>query len=301
MIDLLDAIPYLRAYAGQTFVIKAGGDLLERDAWRDGVARDVAVLHRLGVRVVLVHGGGPQLDEAAGGERVAGRRITSPAVLARAIEVWRGRLSADLVRALLRQGERAVGIAGFDGPTLRATRRPPVEVTADDGERREVDFGEVGDLAEVDTTLLDALLALPAIPVVSPLALGAEGEVLNVNADTVAAAVAVALGAAKLVLLTRAPGILADPEDPASVLHWTDLGELARLEEAGVISGGMRPKAAAIRAALEGGVPRAHVVDGRRAGALLEEVFTTAGSGSLVVAEADSAPAEPAGGPAGLA
>src|SRR5690606_19521389 len=117
------------------------------------------------------------------------------------------------------------------------------------------------------------------------------GQVLNVNADTVAAALAVALGAAKLILLTRAPGILSNPDDANTSLHWTDLEELAELEQQGAIKGGMRPKVAAIRRALGGGVPRAHVVDGRRLGALLEEVFTTDGSGTLVVSHADDAPA----------
>ena len=130
-------------------------------------------------------------------------------------------------------------------------------------------------------------------PVITPLAQGTSCEILNVNADTVAAEIAVALKAAKLVVLTRAVGILADPSDPNSVLHWTDLVELAELEEKGMIRGGMRPKVAAIRRALHGGVPRVHVVDGRTPGSLLSEVFTTEGSGTLVVTEADEAPPEP--------
>jgi acetylglutamate kinase len=168
-----------------------------------------------------------------------------------------------------------------------------VQVVDDAGVPRLVDYGLVGDVVEVRTDILRGVLDLQAIPVLTPLASGEGAEILNVNADTVAAEVAVALRAAKLVLLTRSPGILENPEEPASVLHWTDLEELGDLEKSGAIRGGMRPKVAAIRKALLGGVPRVHVVDGRRAGAPLEEVFTTDGSGTLVVDEADDAPPEP--------
>lgn len=297
-IGLLDAIPYLRAYSGQIFVVKAGGEIFGEPRWRESIAREIAVLHRLGIGVVLVHGGGPQLDEAAlkagvTSEMVAGRRITSPELLDLAIAEWRGRLSSGIVRHLAAAGERGVGLSGADGGLIRARRRPAALVTNDQGERLSVDYGLVGDVVEVRVDVLQAVLKLPAVPVITPLAAGEGAELLNVNADTVAAEIAVALKAAKLVLLTRAPGILEDPNDPASVLHWTDLTELSELEQKGAIRGGMRPKVAAIRKALNGGVPRVHVVDGRRAGALLEEVFTTEGSGTLVVREADDAPPEP--------
>ncbi len=301
LIELLDAIPYLRAYSGQTFVVKAGGELLEEARWRDGIARDLAVLHRLGIRVVLVHGGGPQLDAAANrlsipNQSVAGRRVTTPELLDAAILEWRGQLSTAWVNALRGQGERAVGLSGVDGELLVAERRPPVQTTDDSGASKLVDYGLVGDLKEIRSDVIRAVLGIPAIPVVTPLASGPNGEILNVNADTVAAELAVHLQAAKLIVLTRAPGILSNPEDPASVLHWTDLVELGQLEEQGMLRGGMRPKVAAVRRALLGGVPRVHVVDGRRAGSLLSEVFTTEGSGTLVVMEADETPAEPLSG-----
>jgi len=300
VISLLDAIPYLRAYAGQRFVVKASGELLQDAAWREGIARDLATLHRLGIGTVLVHGGGPQLDQALAREglqteRVAGRRITSEQALQAAIREWRGACSAEWVSALARQGETAVGLSGADGELVRAVRRPPAVLTDDEGERVQVDFGLVGDVIEVNPDVLEASLALPAIPVVSPLALGQAGQLLNVNADTVAAEIAGALGAAKLVLLTRAPGILSDPTDASSVLHWADLARLDQLAVSGALTGGMRPKVAAIRRALDAGVPRVHVVDGRQAGALLEEVFTTEGRGTLVVREAQDMPAEPLG------
>lgn len=288
VIGLLEAVPWLRRYAGSTFVVKVGGELLDDARWRDGLARDVAVLHRVGIGVVVVHGGGPQLDRAAAAaglesERVAGRRITSPELVDLAIAEW-SRVSAAFVSALAAQDERAVGLMGFEGGLVAARRRPPVQVTDDDGTTRRVDYGRVGDVIGVDPKVLRAVASTGAIPVITPLCGGEGGEVLNVNADTVAAEVAVALGASKLVVCTRAPGILRDPDDATSVLPQTDLTELAALEASGALHGGMRPKVAALRRALNGGVPRAHVVDGRQPGALLEEVFTAEGSGTLVQA-----------------
>jgi acetylglutamate kinase len=223
--------------------------------------------------------------------------VTSPELLDAAVLEWRGRLSMAWVSALQAAGERAIGLSGVDAGLLRAERRPPAITTTDAGEKVTVDYGLVGDLREVRVDVLQAVLRIPAIPVVTPLALGAQNDVLNVNADTVAAEIAVSIRAAKLLMLTRAPGILADPADPSTVLHWTDLVELAQLEEQGMIKSGMRPKVNAIRRALKGGVPRVHVVDGRREGSLLGEVFTTEGTGTLVVLEADDTPAEPMTGP----
>jgi acetylglutamate kinase len=294
VLSLLEAIPYLRAYAGQRFVIKLGGGLLENP---EPLIRDVAALCRLGIGVVLVHGGGPQLDEAATVRgltttRIAGRRITSPALIQTAAQVWRGELSLALVSAFRQQGELAVGLSGADGGLLTAVRRPPQVVIDDAGTRQTVDYGQVGDVVGYQGTALEGMLAAGLIPVVSPLAMSESGELLNVNADTVAATIAAGIGAAKLILLTTAPGILADPTDPGSALHWTDLGGLAQLEAQGRLTGGMRPKLAAIRIALGGGVPRVHVIDGRKPGALLEEVFTTEGCGTLVVAQAEQCPPE---------
>ncbi len=299
-ISLLDAVPYLRAYAKQVFVIKLGGELLADGPSLAQVARDIAVLHRLRIGTVVVHGGGPQLDEVTAElglnvERVAGRRITSPEVLRAAKMVFRGQLSLDMVSALAREGERAIGLSGVDAKIVVAVRRPETVITDDEGRTHHVDFGEVGDVVKVHTKLLKSVLKGGAIPVISPLGTNDKGCIFNVNADTVAAEIAVAMGAQKLLLLTRAPGILSDSEDPTSLLHWADLAQLDELETAGAFRGGMRPKIAAVRRALKAGVPRVHVIDGRRDGALLEEVFTTDGCGTLVVPEADQAPAEPLG------
>lgn len=298
-LNLLSAVPYIRAYTGQLFVVKLGGDLLADPAALSSLARDIAVLFRLRVGVIVVHGGGPQLDELCARldlpvERVAGRRITTPAVLEAAKMVFRGRLNLDLVSALVAQGEKALGVCGADGRIVQATRRPRSTVVDDEGRTVDVDWGEVGDIAQVDPSVLLALLAANTIPVVGPLGADERGRVLNVNADTMAAEIAVAARATKLVLLTGVPGILEDVKDHNSLLHWTDLEELDQLEKRGAFSGGMRPKVTAIRRAITGGVPRVHVIDGRRDGALLEEVFTTDGCGTLVVRESDEVPGEPA-------
>jgi acetylglutamate kinase len=300
VIHLLDAIPYVRAYSGQTFVVKVGGDLLSSPKWRDGIARDLSALHRLGIAVVLVHGGGPQLDQAVqdwglSSPKVAGRRITSPDVLKAALMVWRGRLSSEWVQAFAKHGEKAVGICGFDGGLVRAVKRPPKEVRNEAGELEFVDFGEVGDITGIDDSLITAIHQIGGLPIVSPLAAGPNGEPLNINADTIASELAIAMGASKLILLTRTPGILTHPDEPNSVIPWADIAMLHELRDKGRLYGGMLPKTAAAIRCLENGVQRVHIVDGRRSGALLEEVFTTEGSGTLIVAQSEDCPAEPLG------
>ncbi len=233
-------------------VFKAGGELLERP---DAVCAAIAANPG---QSVFVHGGGAQLDVEAAkagllSERVAGRRITSPALVDLAVATWRGTASVGWVLALARHGVRSVGLCGADAGCLRATRRPPVDVVDDDGALRRVDFGEVGDIASVDAGFLRALLPW-AVPVVGPLALGDHGRLLNVNADTVAAEIAVALDADALVLWTGAPGLLADPTDPSSVLGVVDLAGIERALTSGSARGGMRPKLAAVEAALRRGV-----------------------------------------------
>lgn len=244
-------------------VLKVGGDLATRADWRARVAGLVDSYRSAGTAVVLVHGGGPQLDaalEEAGlqVERVAGRRITSPQVLELAIRIWRGTLSLQWVETLRAAGLDAVGLSGLDGGLVLADRRPPTVI---DG--HSVDFGCVGDIVQVRPSVVDCLLGAGIVPVISPLAACRSGGALNVNADTVAAHLAVALKAEQLVLLTRSPGVLADPDDPATTLATATLDQLDAMERTGTLHSGMRPKLAAIRHALRHGVPRAQVRDGR--------------------------------------
>ena len=290
MIDLIRAAPHVRLHRGKTFVIKVGGGSLARPAALRQIARQVAVVHALGSRVVVVHGGGPQADalqRSLEGEprMVEGRRVTSPAALRALRMAVAGELHGEVVAALAAEGAPAVGVCGASAGLLVAARRPPV--TTGEGV---VDFGEVGDLRSVDPSALEALLEERFIPVVSPPATDGQGNFLNVNADFAAAALAVALKAAKLVLVTGAPGVLANPADPSSLQSALSLAALGELEASGALRAGMRVKAAAIRSALEGGVSRVHVVSGADPDALLRELYTNHGAGTLVTLEPESAP-----------
>lgn len=284
-VGLREALPYMRLFRGRTFVVKAGGALLADAGATRELLTQVEVLLHLGIRVVLVHGGGEQasaLSRALGSEPriVGGRRVTDRAGLAAAVLTLNGETNTALLAACRALGIPAVGVSGVDAGLVRARRRPPVAV-----EGEIVDFGHVGDLERVDPRVLEALLAAGMLPVVSPISADAEGNLLNCNADGVAAALAVAMAAAKLVLLTDVPGLLERPADLRSLVSYIDLAGLARLRERGVLAGGMAPKAAAIETALGGGVERAHLVSWRVPDGLLAELFTNEGSGTLVVRE----------------
>jgi acetylglutamate kinase len=288
IVGLKGALGYVRAYRGRTFVVKAGGEVLGDDRSRDALAAQVGLLHSLGIRCVLVHGGGPQataLGRRLGVEPVlvAGRRITGDAQLEIAKMAFAGTVKVDLLAALRHNHVPAVGLTGVDADLLTASRRPPVEVEDDDGVLRVVDFGHVGDIESVDVSVLLTLLGAGFVPVVSSLAGDADGHVFNVNADTVAEKLAVALKAAKLLVLTSAPGVLRNAADPTTVVSFADAADLAALLRSGAISGGMRPKVEACLRAAEGGVERTHILDGRAPDALLLEVFTGAGCGTMIV------------------
>jgi acetylglutamate kinase len=284
------AAPYVATHRGKLFVVKAGGELLEPEAGRDHLVEQLGLLHSFGIRIVLVHGGGPQIASVCARlglaeEKVNGRRITSPAVLEAVTLALPGALQTALLAAMHRQGLPAVGLSGLAAGLVQAARRGPV-VQAFDGTPQTVDYGEVGDITAIDPGVVAHLSAGGYLPVVAPLGCTAGGEVLNINADTVAAALAVALGAQKLVFLMQPAGILGRRDDPASLLSELRLSQLAALEADGTLSAGMLPKAAAAAAALRGGVPRVHFVSGANPDALLQEIFTNEGSGTMVVPDA---------------
>jgi acetylglutamate kinase len=291
MTDLFRAAAHIRLHRGKTMVIKAGGGSLARPAALRQFARQVGVVQALGARVVVVHGGGPQTDtlQRLLGEEprmVDGRRVTSPAALRALRMATAGELNGEIAAALSAEGAPAIGLCGASAGLLVAARRLPVVTSAG-----VVDFGEVGDIKSVEPAPLCALLDAGYVPVVAPPAGDGNGGFLNVNADIAASAIAVALGAAKLVLLTGAPGILHNPKDPLSLVSALSLDQLGQLEQEGALQNGMRVKAAAIRAALEGGVSRVHVVSGADPDALLRELYTTQGAGTLVTLEPEKAPA----------
>lgn len=297
---LKDALEYTRLYREQIFVLKLGGEVLSSAEALDNVAVQVALLESLSIRILVVHGGGPQasaLSRKMGlePEMVAGRRVTSPEVLEVAKMVYGGQINVDVVAALRGHGVSSVGLTGIDAGLVTVHRRPPVEMTDDDGLTRTVDFGEVGDVDAVDTKLLDLLLPRGHVPVVASLAADAEGRIMNVNADTLAAVLAGALGAAKLIYMTGAPGLLRDAEDPSSLVAFAAPEDLQALLAAKSVKGGMRPKVEACLRAVKGGVRRTHIIDGRTPDALLLELFTGHGSGTMIVGEREKRSYEDAG------
>ena len=286
---LRSALPYLTLYQDRLFVVKASGSLFAHPHGMETLFEQLSVLHRVGIEIVFVHGGGMQTTQLARTLGVeprfaGGRRVTCATTLDAAVMTMRGTLGAQAVGAFRRLGVPAVGLSGGDGDLVTARRRPTVEV---DGER--VDYGHVGDVVTVNPGVLRTLADAGFVPVVNPIAADAAGRPLNVNADTIAAHLAVALGAAKLILLTEAPGLLEDPDDPHSLVALTDRAGLGDLVGRGATQGGMRPKAAAIDFALERGVPRVHMVSWRNEDSLLAEIFTNEGSGTMIVDRLDDA------------
>jgi acetylglutamate kinase len=296
---LRNASPYIRLYKGKIFVIKAGGAVFGDDAMTRALIEQIAILHYLGVRVVMVHGGGPQLTELTTAlgvptRMVQGRRITDANSIDATSMVLNGLINTRVL-AICRELEiQAIGLSGVDAGLVRAHRRPPVQLS---GIEEPVDFGFVGDIDAVDVTVVRQQLEHGLMPVISPLSADASGTLLNINADTVAAAIGAGLAAEKLILCTGAPGILERVDDPGSIISYTDLAGLRRMREEGRILDGMLPKAVAIEAALRGGVRRVHVISYSASDSILAEVFTNEGTGTLIVPNINAlTPAEQQGG-----
>jgi acetylglutamate kinase len=274
---LIEALPYIRSYRGRTLVVKIGGQALDDPSLAAVVAEDLALLSIVGIRVVVVHGGGPQISEAmtaAGIEPtfVHGLRVTDESSMDLVRRVLVGSINADLVARLGRAGVHAVGISGGDGPVLIGAKR-----AGPAGE----DLGRVGEIASIGTELIETLLARGYVPVLSSVAVDDEGDALNVNADEVAGAIASSLQAAKLVFLTNVEGLYRDLGAADSLVSELKAGELQAM--LATLSEGMRPKATAAVAALRGGVDKVHILDGRIAHAVLLEIFTEEGIGTQVL------------------
>ncbi len=281
---LKHAAPYIRLFKRKVFVLKAGGEVFADAALTRALMEQIGILYQVGIRVVLVHGGGPQstrLATALGLETkfVDGRRVTDARALDVSTMVLNGQINTNILAVCREFDIPAVGISGVDAGLIHALRRPPVDL--DDGGT--VDYGFVGDIDSVDTSVLEKQLDNGLMPVVSPLSCDSKGTVLNINADTVAAAIAAELGAEKLILATGAPGILEDKDDPQSLISYLDLPGLGALRKAGKLADGMLPKAAAIETAIANGVDRVHIISYKLPDSLLLEVFTNEGTGTLVV------------------
>ena len=277
---LIDALPWLQRFHGRVVVIKFGGNAMTGPALRRAFAEDVVFLRYAGLRPVVVHGGGPQVTEhlnrlGVASEFRAGLRVTTPEAMPVVRMVLTGQVSAELVNAINDHGPFAVGLSGEDAGLFTAQRRAAVV----DGE--EVDLGQVGEVVDVDASAVHALLNAGRIPVIATVARGRDGLTYNVNADTAAAALAVAVAAEKLVVLTDVEGLYTDWPARADVISEITADEVEKLLPS--LAAGMVPKMEACLRAVNGGVPRAHVLDGRVLHALLLEIFTSEGIGTMVV------------------
>jgi len=288
-IMLKQAIPYIRMYKGKVFVVKVGGRVVAKRETLDALVEDVSLLQQVGIRVVLVHGGGSQATELAKKlglepEFVAGRRVTDAQMLEVAKMTYAGTLNIDILSSFRAHHTPAVGVSGVDGGLITAVKRPKRSMEKNPGEPPvEVDFGFVGDIQDVDPKMLINLLDAGMTPVISCLGCDPDGLILNINADSIAEAVARALKAEKLVIVTDTEGLLEDVNNPSSLVSYTDVDEVVSLKKAGRLTGGMLPKADACVKALQGGVRRTHIINGLKPGALLREIFTNAGCGTMIV------------------
>jgi acetylglutamate kinase len=273
---LIQALPYIRTFAGKTVVVKYGGNAMIDDEIKVSVMRDLVLMRIVGINPILVHGGGPEISQQlsrVGIEStfVAGRRVTDAATMEVVEMVLSGKANKAIVSMLCREGAPAVGLSGKDANLFIAER------DTDHG-----DIGFVGKITQVNPEIITTLVAAGYIPVVSTIAVGTDGQAYNVNADTAASALAIALQAEKFILMTDVPGVYSRFPDPDSLLSELTTSEARDLITSGVVGAGMIPKLEACIAAVEDGVPRAHILDGRTAHSLLVELFTAQGVGTMV-------------------
>jgi len=290
-LDLLrEALPYIQRFKGKTFVVKFSGKVTEDKAVLVSLAEELALLHQVGIRVCVVHGGGKQLTELAQKLGVVqtvieGRRVTDDDTLELAMMIFRGKINTEILSALRNRGIHAVGLSGIDGGVIKAERRKPKSIVVDrnTGQTETVDFGHVGDIAEVDASLIHLLLENGYMPVISSLAADDEGKVFNVNADTIASEIAAELGAEKIILLSDVNGIYLDPADESTKISRLTGKEAREMIDSGKATGGMVPKLQNLVSLLERGIGSAHVIGGNKRNGLLAEVFTDEGTGTMMI------------------
>jgi acetylglutamate kinase len=290
-LDLLrEALPYIRRFKGKTFVVKLSGKVTEDHDRLISLAEELALMHQVGIRLCVVHGGGKQLSELAslmGVEQtiIEGRRVTDDATLEMAKMIFAGKINTDILAALRHRGVEAVGLSGVDGNIVHAERRPPKEImNRETGESEQIDFGHVGDILEINARLLTVLLDQGYLPVISSLGADAEGTVFNINADTIASEIAIQLKAEKLVLLSDVDGIFLRAGEPETKLSRLTAAEADELIKNGSATAGMIPKLQSIIGLLRRGVKSAHIINGNARNALLAEVFTDKGTGTMIAA-----------------
>jgi acetylglutamate kinase len=282
-----EALPYMRQFAGQTFVVKYGGHAMGDGKLAQRFAQDIVLLKQVGINPVVVHGGGPQIGDMLKkleikSEFVDGLRVTDRQTMEIAEMVLAGSINKQIVMAIREAGGRAVGISGKDGGLIEARKLTRTKKDPDSNIERALDLGFVGDPYKVDPYILNEFADSDFIPVVAPIGFGADGETYNINADTAAGAIAAALKASKIMLLTDVAGVLAKDGE---LLGELNIAEVHTLMGDGTISGGMIPKLETCVSALEAGVKTAHILDGRVPHVLLVETFTAVGVGTMITAK----------------
>lgn len=287
--SIRSAFPYIKTFRNKRFVFKLGGELCESKATLKQIMEQIALLSMFGIKVLIVHGGGKHATEL--GERlgyrsafVSGRRVTSEEMIEVAKMSFAGVLNSDLVASMNALGIPAFGISGVDFDLVQSHRRPPVKIHDDRvNEEREVDFGFVADIDGVNKVALEKILSLDVVPIVASLVSDDEGNILNINADTLASELAIAMGASKLIQLTGVDGVMSDINDPMSLISVLTVAETEKLLGDPSISGGMIPKLKNAVDALKGGVGQVHIISGTKQDAILQEIFTNEGSGTMIV------------------
>ena len=282
---LVEALPYIREFRGKTFVIKIGGGSMDYET-KKNFATDIVLLKFVGINPVVVHGGGPEITKAMEklGKKpkfIEGLRITDKETLDIVKMVLVGKINTEIVSKINAFGGIAVGLSGKDANLIVARKKSPLRIIKE-GEEKEIDLGFVGEPKKINSRLIEILTSNGYIPVISPLGITEDGHTLNLNADTVAGEIASALKAKKLIILTDVPGVLANLEDEGSLLKEIRKEEVNKLIEEGVVRDSMIPKLKACVRALDGGVERAHIIDGRVKHSILLELFTDEGIGTMV-------------------
>ncbi len=283
---LLEALPYIREFYGQTIVIKYGGHAMKDEALRKSFALNIQLLRYIGVNPVIVHGGGPQIGNMLKQLNITsefrqGLRVTDDATMDVVEMVLVGKVNKEIVNLINTQGGRAVGLSGKDGRMIWA-QKLEMAVERADAPPEIIDLGKVGEVVAVDTSVISSLQAANFIPVIAPVGVDEEGNTYNINADSVASAVAVAVGAKKLILLTDVPGVL---DKKGELISSMTLHQAVHALEQGVVTGGMIPKIKCCLEAVDGGVSKAHILDGRVENVILLEMFTQGGIGSEIVSK----------------
>jgi acetylglutamate kinase len=284
-----EARQYARKFRGKTFLIKIGGEIIESDHVIDGIVQNIAQLDQFGIRMIIVHGGGKQANELS--EKlgikpniVNGRRVTSASDLEVVKMVFAGKVNTELVAMLVKYGLKPVGISGIDGNTITAEKRPPLKMkNANTNQEETVDFGYVGRVIGANTDLVARLLRNGYTPVIAPLVCDHDGNILNINADSIAVEIAKKLRTDKFIVMTDVDGVLGNHNDPKSLISNLDTEKAKQLIDSGLVNGGMLPKLECCIDAVSSGVKRTHIINGFVENVLLKEVFTTKGIGTMIV------------------